>query len=66
MIGTLDGVVAVRAIRRKPEQDRYDVEALNALRGLPWRHKAGVQNEPRDAIEYGSIGKAAIKDAQAG
>ena len=52
LIGTPDGVKAVRTIRRRPIQDRWNTEALNNFRGLPWRYNAGVQNEPHDAIEY--------------
>ena len=56
---------AVRTIRRKPAQDRWDLEALNSFRGLPWRYKAGVKDEPTDAIEYGPAHKA-LPDGHAG
>ena len=37
LIGTPEGVKAVRTIRRKPIQDRWDMKALNSFKGLPWR-----------------------------
>ena len=65
LIGTPDGVKAVRTIRRKPIQDRWDIEALNNFKGLPWKHKAGTKDESTDAIEYGPANQA-IQDDRAG
>ena len=58
LIGTPDGIKAVRTIRRKPSQDRWNLESLNNFRGLPWKYKAGVQGELHDAIEYGPANQA--------
>ena len=64
LIGTPDGVKAVRTIRRKPVSDRWNIEALNNFKGLPWRYRAGVKDEPTDAIEYGPINQALQNDPQ--
>ena len=37
IVGTKAGVLVVQSIRRVPEDERYDSEALGSLRGLPWK-----------------------------
>ena len=51
-------VKSVRTIKRRPIEERWKLDALNNFRGLPWRFKAGVENEPRDAITYGPAAPA--------
>ena len=43
LIGTPSGIERVRTIKRRPIQERWDLRAFNAFRGLPWKYK-DVQN----------------------
>ena len=37
IIGTLDGtVVGARSVKRLPEEDKWDAEAIEQLKGVPW------------------------------
>ena len=65
LIGTPEGVKTVRTIRRKPIEERWDIDKLNKFKGLPWRYKAGVQDEPHDAIEFGPANQP-LPDGHAG
>ena len=37
IIGTLDGVVRARTVRRRPEEERWNQDNLKWVRGVPWR-----------------------------
>ena len=43
LIGTLEGVIKVRTIRRKGSHDeRWDPEIINNFKGVPWEPIPGV------------------------
>ena len=52
MICTNDGVKAVRTIKRKPAQDRWNLELLNSFCGLPWNYRAGTKTDSSDIVEF--------------
>ena len=46
IVGTDKGVIKVATYRRRPEEDRWKIEELEAVRGLPWEPVPG-----REGIE---------------
>ena len=47
LIGTKDGVVRARSIRRLPASDRFDKELYENFKGVPWRPRGpGTENIP--------------------
>ena len=48
LIATEHGIVRARSFRRLPPEQRGDAEALNAIRGTPWRP---VPSEPQEGGE---------------
>ena len=49
VIGTPDGIVKAWAVRRRPEDERWDMEAVNAIKGTPARPTPG-KNDARIPI----------------
>ena len=45
IIGTSRGVVKAKSVRRRPLAERFDAEALNTMKGLPWEPVPGVDSE---------------------
>ena len=37
IVGTPDGVFKTRSIRRKPDSDKWNLEEIQAIRGVPWK-----------------------------
>ena len=50
IVGTDKGTFAVQSIRRVPEAERYNSDAIKSLKGLPWRPVAEGPDD-RDALE---------------
>ena len=47
VIGTPDGIVRSRGIRKLPREDAWDWEALHAVKGTPWDPTGDEDNEGR-------------------
>ena len=45
-IGTNEGIVKCRAVRRKPPNERWNIQALNSFKGVPWDMEARSLCEP--------------------
>ena len=45
-IGTEQGIVKCRAVRRMPAADSWNVRALSSFKGVPWEHDARSLCEP--------------------
>jgi hypothetical protein len=41
IVGTEDGVMKTRTVRRKPEEERWHEENLKMVGGVPWRPSPG-------------------------
>ena len=47
IVGTADGVIKCRAVAPLPEDNQYDAEFLEKMRGTPWKPSAkhsGLEN----------------------
>ena len=43
IVGTSDGVIKVRTVRRKgSEEERWNIVQLNEMKGTPWEPQLGV------------------------
>ena len=51
IIGTPKGVVVVQSIRRKPEDQQWDVELLQSIQGTPWAPNPSTARGAREALE---------------
>ena len=52
LIGTTEGVIKVRTVRRKPEVNKWNVEMFKGMKGLPWEPVPGRDsNEPPICIK---------------
>jgi len=51
IIGTSKGVVVVQSIRRKPEDQQWDVELLQSIQGTPWAPNPSTARGAREALE---------------
>ena len=51
IIGSSKGVVAVQSIRRKPEDQQWDVELLQSIQGTPWAPNPSTARGAREALE---------------
>ena len=45
IIGTPSGIVKCRSVRRRPEPERWNTDAVLAIRGTPWEPTPGVDPE---------------------
>ena len=36
IVGTVDGVLKVRSIQRRPVEERWEIEELQRVQGAPW------------------------------
>ena len=44
-IGTASGIVKARSVRRRPESERWNAEAIRKIVGTPWEPVPGKSNE---------------------
>ena len=51
IIGTPKGVVVVQSIRRKPEDQQWNVELLQSIQGTPWAPNPSTVRGSREALE---------------
>ena len=51
IIGTSKGVVVVQSIRRKPEDQQWDVELLQSIQGTPWAPNPSTARGAPEALE---------------
>ena len=49
-IGTESGVIKCRSIRRKPEEEKWSVATLKALKGSPWDPSPGSESQQGDTV----------------
>ena len=51
IIGTPKGVVVVQSVRRKPDDQQWNLQLLQSVTGTPWAPNPAKQKEPREALE---------------
>ena len=57
LVGTSEGTVKARSVRRKPWSSRWNLEDINNIKGAPWRPVPGEENEEvHVAIQIGDEG----------
>ena len=50
VIGTRDGVLKTRSIKRMIAQERWDADMIKTLRGYPWRPDGGDEEENTEVV----------------
>ena len=48
---TPKGVVVVQSVRRKPDDQQWNLQLLQSITGTPWAPNPAKQKEPREALE---------------
>ena len=51
IIGTPKEVVVVQSVRRKPDDQQWNLQLLQSITGTPWAPNPAKQKEPREALE---------------
>ena len=51
IVGTPKGVVVVQSVRRKPDDQQWNLQLLQSITGTPWAPNPAKQKEPREALE---------------
>jgi hypothetical protein len=55
IVGTMKGIWRTRSVRRKPEEDRWSVDNMSLVGGVPWRMSSNDENVDGAALQGGVV-----------